>query len=222
MDKFGGYISSQKTVLKNKTPILVVDDADAEIIKKVLFQYDYKNVSTEVERPSDEEIRKYPIIITDVMGIGDDLNSNGLLFAEYIKDTFPLKQVIVISGQLQRREYKKHADVLRIVDGVFKKGTSYDELARLLDPCLCQVNDPALVWRRIRQELLSVKGVEKKDTEVFKVMQWEDQFVRSFLDVGRDSQGEGIRGDWINSMTKVAGLASQVVGLLSGIKGLVV
>lgn len=217
LDRFGGYIATQMTLLRNTVPILIVDDADAEVIRGALEKFDFKNVDIATERPSDERIGKYPIIITDVCGVGQNLNSNGLLFAKHIKECFPLKQVLVISGQIRSKEYKKNEAVVRKVDGFFKKGSSYDELARLIDPCLRRVSDPALVWRQIRNELLMVQGAEKKDTEIGKIALWEDQYVRQFLKVGRVEHENTIKNDWLPEMIKITTLATQVMDLLKGI-----
>lgn len=215
LDRFGGYIATQMTLLRNTVPILIVDDADAEVIRGALEKFDFKNVDIATERPSDEHIGKYPIIITDVCGVGQNLNSNGLLFAEHIKECFPLKQVLVISGQI--RPNKKNEAVIRKIDGFFKKGSSYDELARLIDPCLRRVSDPALIWRQIRDELLMVQGAEKKDTEIGKIALWEDQYVRQFLKVGRVEHENTIKNDWLSEMMRITTLATQVVDLLRGI-----
>lgn len=219
LDKFGGYISSQMVRLRHDTGILVVDDMDAETMCEVLRKYDFKNVTPRTLRPPDDEVAKYPIVITDVCGIGGDLNSNGLQFADHVKRIYPLKQVVVMSGQMKSQEYKSDAAIISRLDGVFKKGASCDELAKLLDPCVRKVNDPTYVWRKIREELLSFHG-EKKDSQITKVVLWEDQFVRQFLEVGCVKGGEAVREDWISAMTKIVGLATQVVELLSGIKEL--
>lgn len=220
LDRFGGLLSAQKVKLRHDVGILVVDNEDAEEIRVALERYQYSNIRTVTERPSDEIVEKYPIIITDVCGIGEDLNSNGLQFAEHIKETFPLKQVIVVSGRMQKAEYKNDIEITRRLEGVFKKGTSYDKLAAILDPCVSRVYEPALVWREIRRELLSVRGAEKKDTEIGKVAVWEDQFVRQFLKISNNQDSPSL--DWVSLMTKTVGMATQVVGLLSGIKALVV
>jgi len=218
LDKFGGLTSDQKNELKAKVGVLVVDDQDAFIISDALENLGYLNVKPIRKTPREDEISKYPIIITDVAGIGEELQSNGLELADRIKRCYPLKQVIVASGQLQKREYREAQYILRKVDGVFKKGTSYESLNDQLMACICRVFDPALVWRQVRDELLRRGGDEKKDTAIAMVAVWEDQFVRQFLQVnGRQSF---VELSWAEKMLQIIGFAEQVVNLLSGIRSL--
>lgn len=218
LDKFGGLTPDQKNELKPKVGVLVIDDQDAFIIADALVNLGYKNVKPIRRTPKEDEIAEYPIIITDVAGIGNELQSNGLELADRIKRCHPLKQVIVASGQLQKREYRDAQHILRTVDGVFKKGTSYERLNDQLMTCICRVFDPALVWRQVRDELLRRDGEKKKDAEIAMVAKWEDQFVRQFLKENGHQSFIGL--DWAGKMLEAIGFAEQVMNLLSGIKSL--
>lgn len=215
LDKYGGVTSGQKENLRPTVKILVVDDQDAASLTTALSKFGYKNVTKLDEMPDDSVVQQYPIVITDVSGVGRDVQSNGLRLARHIKSAYPLKQIIIASGQLMTGDYDADRDVLNLVDGVFIKGAPNDELADLVEECLQRIYNPATVWRNIRKELLNVAG-EKADVSIDNIAKYEDQYVRHFIEL---NQGKQIQPNWIEMMIKTAKLAEPVIKLLAGIKG---
>lgn len=215
LDKYGGVTSGQKETLRPNVKILVVDDQDASSLATALSKFGYKNVTPMEEMPEDSVVQQYPIVITDVSGVGKDVQSNGLRLAKHIKSVYPLKQVIIASGQLMTHDYDADRDVLKLVDGVFSKGDPNDKLADLVEACLQRIYNPATVWRNVRKELLNVER-EKTDASIDNIAKYEDQFVRHFISLNR---GKQVEPNWIEMMVRAAKLAEPVVKLLIGIKG---
>ena len=127
LDKMGGLTPNQIKDIKGKVPILVIDDEQHEMYKKKLYENGYHGVSAQRESPSDDEVRKYSILIVDVAGIRDDFQSNGLIFAQRIKRLYPLKEVIVMSGQPKYIKQLKEGHWKEDI-WFFNKGTSLDTL----------------------------------------------------------------------------------------------
>lgn len=219
LDKMGGLTSNQIKDIKGKVPILVVDDEQHEMYKKKLYENGYHGVSSQRESPSDDEVRKYSILIVDVAGIRDDIQSNGLIFAQRIKRLYPLKEVIVMSGQ---PKYIKQLNEGHWKEDIwfFNKGTSLDSLFDRIDKGIRNLYDPSLVWRAIRHELLRREGDSKMDTDINLVAKWEDEFVRSVLDVGGERISVNV--DWLRVIRNGVALASEVKALVECIGQLVV
>lgn len=219
LDKLGGLTSAQRSTLRGETGILIVDDEDAHALADSLsHKFGFTKIETYEEQPDDSVIKNFPIIVTDVKGIGADEKSNGLKFAASVKKQYPLKQVIVVSGQLKKAEYRNDSLILRDVDGVYDKNAdSIEVLANLLNVAVANVHDPALVWRNIRRELLR-RDDTTSDKSLDEVMTLEDDFVRAYETHCRvDSKGNV---QWVDTLIKLAGLSQTIVKLLCGIKQL--
>lgn len=211
LDRLGGLTSHQMKDIRGRVPILVIDDEQDEMYKKKLYENGYHGVSSQRASPSDDEIRKYSILIVDVVGIREDVQSNGLMFAKRIKKMYPLKEVIVMSGQ---PKYVKQLNNNEIQDGVwsFRKGTSFDLLLDRLDKCIKHLYDPSLAWRTIRMELLGRDLESKMDMVIHLVAEWESLFVKKVL--GQDSDSKSINIDWIELFHDGVILAAEVRSLL--------
>ena len=218
LDKLGGLTPNQIKDIKGRVPILVVDDEQHEMFKKKLYENGYHGVSALRESPSDDEVRKYSVLIVDVAGIRDDIQSNGLIFAKRIKKMYPLKEVIVMSGQ---PKYIKQLTASQGESDIwfFKKGTALDSLFDRIDTGIRNLYDPSLVWRAIRYELLRRDGSTKMDTDINLVAKWEDEFVQDILKV--DSPTTSINIDWFKLIKGGVSLATEVKALLDCIAPLV-
>lgn len=218
LDKLGGLTPNQIKDIKGRVPILVVDDEQHEMYKKKLYENGYHGVSALRESPSDDEVRKYSVLIVDVAGIRDDIQSNGLIFAKRVKKIYPLKEVIVMSGQPR---YIKQLTASQGEGDIwfFKKGTSLDSLFDRIDTGIRKLYDPSLVWRAIRYELLRRDSSVKMDTDINLVAKWEDEFVRDILNVGNPSTAINI--DWITLLKGATSLAAEVKALVECIAPLV-
>lgn len=219
LDKFGKLSSEQMTHLRKQVDILLIDDEDAETLAgKLHKQYGYCHIKTVNKQPDDSLLNAYPIIITDVRGISDE-NSNGLKFAKLVKQRYPLKQIIISSGQLKVSEYREDLRESRLFNGIYDKvKNDTSKLAGLLDVCIQNLYDPSLLWREIRSILLDNKDLSKSDQDILSIAKMEDEFVRTVIAQRHNSLAEDT--NLLDILIKSGKIALCVLDLIKGIKAL--
>ena len=219
LDKLGGLSSSQMETLRRETQILIIDDLDSESLAAMQsHKHGFSKIRSEKKVPDDSIIQEYPIIVTDVEGVTAD-DSNGLKLAKHIKERYPLKQIIICSGQLKVSKYRDDLRYASMFDGIFDKvKDSSEQLARILDRSIVNLYDPSFVWRNVRKYLLQRDG-DKSDTDIFSVMQMEGDFVAQVL----AKNPNGAIGDlhWLDAIVSIGSLAKNVIELLAAIKTIV-
>ncbi len=217
LDKLGGLSEVQMVEIRKGVGILIIDDRDASDIASTLEKkYGFAKVKPVDSVPDTSQIEAYPIVVTDVDGVGAE-NSNGLKFARHIKSTYPLKQVVICSGQLKAAKYRDDLQYLNMFNGVYEKTKdSIEVLAELLNVCIVNLYDPSFVWRNVRANLLSRDNERKSDTDIFSVAEMEDEFVSQVL---KNSKGKGKVGDlnWLETVVKMGKFTVGVMELLKAI-----
>ena len=179
---------------KGEIQILIIDDREAMVIRKAIKELDYDNICTKQQLPKDNIVGNYPIIIVDVNGVGNKRDSNGMEFAINYKKTHPLTQIVLISAFFDEAGPEKLEEAEVCLDGIFKKGASYDkDMRAILDKCIDQVTDPVYVWRRTRDVMLA------NGTPIGKVAYFENQFV-SVVERVYLKNGKRLPHNWIDSV----------------------
>lgn len=219
LDKLGGLSSSQMETLRRETRILIIDDLDAGSFAEMQsHKYGFSKIRPEKAIPDDSIIQEYPIIVTDVEGVSLD-DSNGLRFAKHVKKRYPLKQIIISSGQLKVSKYRDDLRYVSMFDGIFDKvKDSSEQLARLLDRSIVNLYDPSFVWRNVRRHLLH-RDEEKSDTNLFSVMKMEAEFVAQVLK--KNPNGAIVDLNWLDGIVSLGTLTKNVIELLAAIKTIV-
>lgn len=219
LDKLGGLSSTQKATLRKKVGILLIDDRDAEVIADTLEKkHGFSCIKPIKECPDDSLVQSYPIIVVDVDGITAE-NTNGLRLAKHIKNRYPLKQVIISSGQLKLSKYKDDLRDVHMLNGIYEKTRDNNEkLASLIDDSIINLYDPRLVWRNVRGELLSRNDSLASDTDILNLALEEEIFVQEVLARNRGASIEKL--DWLEVIISVGKLSTAVLKLLSTIKGI--
>ena len=219
LDKLGGLSSSQMETLRRETRILIIDDLDADSFAEMQsHKYGFSKIRPEKAIPDDSIIQEYPIIVTDVEGVSLD-DSNGLRFAKHVKKRYPLKQIIISSGQLKVSKYRDDLRYVSMFDGIFDKvKDSSEQLASLLDRSIVNLYDPSFVWRNIRSHLLH-RDEEKSDTNLFSVMKMEAEFVAQVLK--KNPNGAIVDLNWLDGIVSLGTLTKNVLELLAAIKTIV-
>lgn len=217
LDKLGGLSPTQKEALRKEVCILLIDDRDAETMAETLERKQgFCRVKPVKECPDDALIKSYPVIIVDVDGVTSE-DTNGLRFAKHVKERYPLKQVIISSGQLQLARYKKDLRDVHMLDGIYEKTKDNTEkLASLLDASIVNLYDPSYVWRNIRASLLQRRENVGSDTDVFTVAVQEHEFVTQVLSA--NSSESIVNLQWLDKLIKIGKLSAVVIELLSNIK----
>ena len=155
---------------------------------------DYNNVCIKQQLPKDNIVGDYPIIIVDVNGVGNKRGSNGMEFAINYKRTHPLTQIVLISAYFNETGPEKIQEAEACLDGIFKKGASYDkEMRTILDKCIDRVTDPVHIWRTTRDIMLS------NGTPIGKVAYFENQFV-SVVEGLYLKNGNRLPHNWIDTV----------------------
>ena len=218
LDKLGGLSPNQKDSLRKEVNILIIDDRDAESMAETLARkHGFENIRTEKTIPDEPVIQRHQIIVTDVDGVAMD-DSNGLKFARHIKTRSPLKRVIISSGQLKLSKYREDLRYASMFDGVYEKTKdSHEKLAQLLDSSIINLYDPSFVWRNVRENLLK-RDVNKPDTDMFSVMQMENDFVRQVLSKNKGGTIDNLH--WLDALIELGTLSKTVIELLSAIKAI--
>lgn len=217
LDKLGGLSPTQKESLRKDVCILLIDDRDSETMSETLARKQgFCRVKPVKECPDDALIKSYPIIIVDVDGVTSE-DTNGLRFAKHVKERYPLKQVIISSGQLQLARYKNDLRDVHMLDGIYEKTKDNTEkLASLLDASIVNLYDPSYVWRNIRATLLRRGENVGSDTDIFTVAVQEHEFVTQVL-LANNSESI-VNLQWLDKLIKIGKLSAVVIELLSNIK----
>lgn len=179
---------------KGEIQILIIDDREAMVIRKAIKELDYNNICAKQQLPKDNIVGNYPIIIVDVNGVGSKRDSNGMEFAINYKKTHPLTQIVLISAFFNEAGPEKMEEAEACLDGIFKKGASYDkDMRAILDKCVDQVTDPVYIWRTTRDVMLS------NGTPIGKVAYFENQFV-SVVEGLYLKNGKRLPHNWIDAV----------------------
>lgn len=218
LDKLGGLSAAQKVLLRKDVEILLIDDRDAETMAETLEKkHGFCHIRPIKECPDDLLVQAYPIIVVDVDGITTE-DTNGLRLAKHIKKRYPLKQVIISSGQLKLPKYRDDLRDVHMLNGIYEKTRDNNEkLASLLDNSIVNLYDPSFVWRNVRKELLRRDDRLTLDTDILNVAIQEDIFVRQVLDENKGTSIEKL--DWLECIISLGKLSAVVLKLLSTIKG---
>ncbi|TGS45645.1 MULTISPECIES: response regulator [unclassified Mesorhizobium] len=150
------------------------------------------------------EIKDYPIVLCDLMGVGIhfDKSSQGATIIREIKKNYPAIIVVAYTGSslgsLQARAAKDYADA------VIKKDADNSEWSSALDGLLDQALDPHAVWKRIRASLVAA------DVDTIDLVVLEDAYVHAIL--SRDSSFARL-----SAAVKDRGLSGDARSIVQGI-----
>lgn len=170
-------VEEQRIDLKIKVPrenirICVIDDEGFDI--NMLYDLGYMNIRKKIQFESIDEYKDYDIVLCDVEGIGSnvDMDRQGLVVAEQIKNVYPEKVVLLYSG----KNIETFGEMPKVIDGYLRKQSSMSELAKSLDNYYRKSIDPIVVWEKTRNEMLN----NKISTKTIAFL--EDRYCRSLLE----------------------------------------
>lgn len=165
-------ISSEIKVNRNNVKICVVDDEGFDIDK--VHSLGYIQVDRKLRFENIGDYEKYDIILCDIEGVGNELDSirQGLAVAEQIKFVYPEKIVLIYSGKNIEAYGERPANI----DGVLSKVESTTELVKSIDRYYKESIDPIIVWEKTRQQMLNA-GIATKTIAIV-----EDLYCVSMLE----------------------------------------
>lgn len=134
-----------------RAKILVVDDTDFDQIETLKGRdYQIKKVD-DIQDLSQAE--PYDIVLIDIKGVGKAFNSphEGAYVAKALKETYPNKRIIMITGSKYEDKYNS---ILKIIDGYLNKDSSTEEWEELIRENVEKVANPVKQWKTIRNRLL--------------------------------------------------------------------
>lgn len=163
---------SEMKINRKDIKICVIDDEGFDIGK--IYSLGYIQVDRKLNFESINDYEKYNIILCDIEGVGNDLNSErqGLAVAEQIKEVYPEKIVLIYSG----KNVQSYGELPHNIDGVLNKIDPSTELVKKLDKFYKDSIDPVLVWEKTRMQMLNA-GIATKTIAIV-----EDRYCKSILE----------------------------------------
>ena len=128
---------------------------------------------------NDDNVKESQILVIDINNVyfgyqkPFGTENQGLDVASAIKSEFPVKKVLVYTGNLD--DYKGNVVLEKVVDGKFEKGDEQSIIVKRIDWCIRSLFEPDKFWIQIRDELL------QNGETISQVANLEDIFVREFI-----------------------------------------
>lgn len=121
-----------------------------------------------------EEVRSFPIVLCDLMGVGNKIDPvlQGAQIISEVKTNFPNIFVIAYTGANLQSRPAKRASLL--ADKFLKKDADIDEWKTTLDDLVKKATDPKEIWLRTRLNLC------RQDIDTAHIMELEDAYVAAF------------------------------------------
>lgn len=166
--------------LKQNTQIAIIDD---QPFPKINALRNHKFNLTELgDVKLVDQVAEYPIVISDIRGVGQSLSSNleGAHLLSEIRKAYPDKYLVSYSGAQFDITYN---EPLRSVDASIAKDASTEQWVAILERGIETVTNPRERWIRIRRNLLDhgvdihevfnleqgfINAIEKKDVSRLK------------------------------------------------------
>lgn len=164
---------------RNSYRIVIIDDESFENddrLRRVGF-----NVSVFSDIEDIRFLSEYDIVICDIKGVGKKLSeeTGGALLLNEAKKTYPYKMYAAYSGSYQNIIVNEYLDGVKII----KKDYALEDWIAALDSLLKEYSDPATVWIKIRDRLLS------QNVSIHSVAKLEHEYVNTILNKGADFKG---------------------------------
>lgn len=171
---YANDITNLKNIKSRRALVSIgfIDD-EAFLPKKNLERLGY-NISEIGDLKSITEVKPYPIILCDIMGVGNkfDPQLQGAQIISEVKKNYPNIFVIAYTGaNMQSRPAKK---AMSEADRFLKKDADIDEWKSVLDDFVMKSTDPKEIWLRTRLHLC-YQGIDTAH-----IMELEDAYVSAF------------------------------------------
>jgi hypothetical protein len=155
-----------------KFQIAVIDDEDFTPLEN-LRRNNY-NITHMRDVHSIDALRRYHVILCDLIGVGMGLNSTmqGAHIIIEVKKSFPEKIIIAYTGG-GRPELLQPS--IQSADYFLRKDANLESWCELLDKSIGDLANPVTVWKKLRYKLLEVGLVP------YQLAELEDDFVVTIL-----------------------------------------
>lgn len=158
------------THLRSKIQICLIDDKAQKPLVAKLRVHGY-NVTKLDDLTRVSEVEEFPIVVTDIMGIGKSFGSDneGWHVVRELRNQWPMKYILAYSAGNWDVSYSSYMEHL---DGYLKKDALIEEWVVRLDAGVSATGDSVVYWKRCR-DLLLKQGVSTEHVALL-----EDAFVR--------------------------------------------
>jgi len=180
---------------KKQNRILFLDDEgyDTESLENL----GYLDIDKKDKYSKMADFENYDIIFCDINGIAKELDEvyQGAALAKLIKETYPLKIVVIFSAKNQTFEFNKYNDY---VDDIIYKNISPSEMAEKINKYIKELTNPVDYWERVKKQLI------RQNINVIEIAKLENKFVRS-IKQNKDYTSDIKKiGDSFNSSVAIA------------------
>lgn len=161
---------------RNSYKIAIIDDEPFEY-KERLQQLNF-NIRVYTDIADVKFLSEFDVVICDIKGVGKSMNENhgGALLLNEAKKMYPYKMYAAYSGSLQNITINEYLEGVKII----KKDYVFEDWLSALDSLLAEYSNPATVWRKIRDWLLS------QNVSIHDVARLESEYVNTVLNKKSD------------------------------------
>lgn len=187
--------------IRNRYKILIIDD------EPFIYYEELRNIGFNLTKKEDvthlEDVEAYPIVISDIKGVGKSYNSrfDGAMLIRELKKKYPFKIFAAYTGSTYNPTINSYLDGVNII----KKDIEIDDWCQEIDALIKRVSDPKYIWSKIRDILI------EEDIPLIELAKLENEYVDIILNKNGDFHNFPSKKTKLNINTDVRSIINSLV-----------